>query len=369
MITFYSAIGEPDFLLNLRQNLAKKGYYTNFYCLVTNRQYRNQSNFISRAILFFKVFLIFPFIVFYKISTSGKSAISVVTTSPFYLPFLASFAKKISGGNVIHLLWDLYPDALINAGMISSRASFAGKMLHKITSLTLARCDTTVFLGSRLQTYAEKLYCIAKHSVIIPVGGDSSPFQQSYPKPYDGTPIFLYSGNMGKMHDYKIFIDLIPRLIKSDSVYIFAGNGIGIQHLKKLHSHLNLNNVIVRGSLESDAWVDQLNSSHISFVSIKTGCENVVMPSKVFSSMLAGHAIIGICEQKSDLADLINQHDCGWIISPGDSTGLSKLIETLRENPSEVQRKRVRSYYSGHKYYSAEIISEKWIKLFDQFKT
>jgi len=47
------------------------------------------------------------------------------------------------------------------------------------------------------------------------------------------------------------------------------------------------------------------------------GAEQVVMPSKTYSAMMVGQAILAIALVESDLVDLIKTAGCGWCVEPG----------------------------------------------------
>jgi hypothetical protein len=57
------------------------------------------------------------------------------------------------------------------------------------------------------------------------------------------------------------------------------------------------------------------------------------MPSKTYSAMMAGQAILAIAPEDSDLVDLIKAADCGWFVEPGDVAGLAAVIDAISSSP------------------------------------
>ena len=109
-----------------------------------------------------------------------------------------------------------------------------------------------------------------------------------------------------------------------------------------------------------------MKQAQIALVTMVPGSEKVVMPSKTYSALCAGQAILAIAPEASDLVDLIKEHDCGWWVEPGDVDGLCAILRELPNQPEEVLRKRQNAYHAGHTYYSQEVLAKQWIALFEE---
>ena len=299
----------------------------------------------------------------------GKQNISIVTTNPFFNPWLVSkcsLRKKA----VINLLWDVYPDCLEAAGVLK-RGSIISNLLEIFTRASLRRCTATVFIGDQLKTYIENRYGRARKSVVIPVGADEKPFEKSPPVPLaeNQVPRILYSGNMGYMHDTKTLSQSLCvhfSGLQADMLEFYFQLR-GAAHKKFIESiPVNKHITCAPGALFGAAWVDLMKSAHIGIVTMKSGAERVVMPSKVYSSMVAGQAILAVCPEESDLADLIRQHDCGWVVTPGDTEKLSSVFNVIATDHHELHTKRVNAYNAGHSKYSSREVARQWFALFDQ---
>ena len=89
------------------------------------------------------------------------------------------------------------------------------------------------------------------------------------------------------------------------------------------------------------------------------------MPSKTYSAMMAGQAILAIAPEDSDLVDTIKAADCGWWVAPGDVDGLAQVIDTIRADPEGLLAKRENAYTYAHAQFGQDILAKKWIQLFD----
>ena len=104
-----------------------------------------------------------------------------------------------------------------------------------------------------------------------------------------------------------------------------------------------------------------MKTADIALVTMAAGAENVVMPSKTYSAMVAGQAILAVCSRQSDLADTVLTHDCGWVVEPGDVEGLRKVLDVIRRQPDETRRKRLNAWNAGHSLYDVQALVPQWL--------
>jgi glycosyltransferase involved in cell wall biosynthesis len=98
-----------------------------------------------------------------------------------------------------------------------------------------------------------------------------------------------------------------------------------------------------------------LATADIALVSLETGMEGISMPSKTYYCMAAGAAIVGICPERSDLAYVIREHDCGASIAPGDADGLARIIDRLSASPNELARLRRNARTAAVQTFSRDV--------------
>ena len=293
---------------------------------------------------------------------NGTKIIRLVTTNPFFLPALVA-RFSVGRGATINLLYDLYPEALIQAGKIKS-GSLIACFCGSITRYALRECDATVFLGEHLKEYIELSYGKARRSVIIPVGADGSFFKNCAPKPIERRPTILYCGQMGRMHDVDTISGIWAYPESRDCRWVFHASGTGYQKFRDTVAQETGGNVVCGDPLTDSSWVETMSSAEVALVTIARGAERVVMPSKTYSALVAGQAVLAICPTKSDLADLVLNHDCGWVVEPGDIAGLRTVLHEIASNPEGLQGKRERAFAAGHKFYDSAVVAKQWLALF-----
>jgi hypothetical protein len=180
-------------------------------------------------------------------------------------------------------------------------------------------------------------------------------------------PQILYAGQMGSMHDVETLLVAWTGPAETGVTWAFHASGAGYARLRQ--GAAGPAGVTWGAALPDSAWQQAMKQAHVAFVTIAPGAERVVMPSKTYSALVAGQAILAVCRRSSDLADLIHRHDCGWVVEPGDSAGLRQAIRRIAHDPAGLWVKRKNSFAAGHRYYDMTAIAAGWMKLFEELRT
>jgi len=302
----------------------------------------------------------------------------VVCTNTFYVPFLATFFHR----KVIHLVYDLFPEAMVHAGKWEE-GTFKVRLIRWITQQTFKRASANVFLGNRLKAYCEGQYGVIHNSVIIPVGGDErlfcgvkGDFSAGGRVGEADVPRILYCGNFGNMHDsgtlfgsWKALVIKVGREGKEMFPWWFfhcSGPKRALVEATKMELPEELQERIVLGEgLDQERWVETMLSAEVALVTMVSGAEQVVMPSKTYSAMLAGQAILAIAPEDSDLVDTIKEADCGWWVTPGDIDGLLQVLLEITKYDQLVMMKRRNAFKYAHQHFGQNRLALNWIKLFN----
>ena len=130
----------------------------------------------------------------------------MVATNTFFAPLLATFFNS----RVIHLVYDLFPEAMIHSGKWEE-GQVRVKFFRWLVGLSLRRSAANIFLGERLKKYVESVHGILPNSKIIAVGADEAPFSELEPLKDSEKIKLLYCGNFGNMHESKTLFDVWVR--------------------------------------------------------------------------------------------------------------------------------------------------------------
>jgi len=218
--------------------------------------------------------------------------------------------------------------------------------------------------------YAEKSYGKAKIGRIIPVGADAAFVGDTPPVPISaGEPIrILYSGTMGHMHDIDTVLEAVGRGLPTGIHLTFHSSGVGYSRLTQELVSMGEGacaRISLEGALSDEAWREKLKQHPVALVTLKDGAEKISMPSKTYSALAAGQAILAVCAKDSDLAELVLRHECGWVIPPGQAGDLIALLCRLAGGSEELHEKRLAAFRAGQSLYDMAAISRQYLELFD----
>ena len=366
-IEVYNSVGGAAFFQRLLHQWEATGAHVVPYQAISEFDYRARRGALGRVALRWRMYPGYAWRC-WRGARQGRaqSPVRVVTTNPFFAPSLVARATRGQGAT-INLLYDLYPEALIQAGK-TAPGSWLARRCAAVTRFALRECAATVFLGDRLRDYAEAAHGPARRAVVIPVGADGLPFKDTPPRllAAEMRPQILYSGQMGRMHDTDTLAAAWADEGTTGLAWTFHANGAGYARLRKT---AGVRADVTWGTALPDAtWQQAMKQAQVALVTIAPGAERVVMPSKTYSALVAGQAILAICRRASDLADLVIRHDCGWVVEPGDVAGLRHAISCIAQNSAELLAKRLKAFEAGHRYYDTEVVAETWMKLFVELK-
>ena len=391
-ITVYvaSSVG-IDYFYFLQKTIAYTGSVVKSISLISEAEYRKQarSSGPTKLWLRLKMYLVYPLFLLYTGITCKSSSIFVVSSNTFYAPYLVRKLLRYRGIKVVHMLYDLYPDALEIAGGFS-HSSIISKLIGWIAKGTQSECDGTVYLGEYLKSHAESRWGSAVKSDVIDISTDLSQYNATFqPLPVSGPIIIHYGGQLGHLHDAQSIISCVRMICHSDLSgavkFIFYTSGA---QAKILQQSLADYPVDIISTAPSTQWRNDIRSFHIGLVSLSPGGATVCLPSKTYALMAGGLAILTIAPLWSDLSSLVQTLDAGWVINNSrykttpittDPLYLNKVRQTapqqdithqfyltigsILNDRKMLEDKRRNAFFGIRKHYGIQNLSQKWDKL------
>ncbi|QQL50211.1 glycosyltransferase family protein [Mucilaginibacter ginkgonis] len=297
-----------------------------------------------------------------------------------------TYVLRLKKSKVIHMLYDLFPDALEVSFSLDENSS-KSKLIGRLFKQSQKLCEATIYLGSFLQWHAEKRWGKAHISEVIDISTDLSNYLT--PNIYnteDKKLIIHYGGQLGHLHDAQAIIDAVKFLKNSDlGQFVEFVFYVSDAQAAYLESSLEGCQVTVLSAVPSRQWREDISNFHIGLVSLSSGGASVCLPSKSYAMMAGGLAILAICPLWSDLARMVNELDSGWVVNNALYTKRSDLetpdylnnikkerskallcqdfygkVKMIYQNPHELMNKRENAYYGIRKHFDIEHLSCKW---------
>ena len=194
---------------------------------------------------------------------------------------------------------------------------------------------------------------------------------QKFRKRYglDNRFVMMYSGNIGLYYDLPNLLKLIAQFQQEkEVVFAFIGEGSVLEELKEYQQKHQLENVVFIPYQEKKDLIYSLNAGDVHFVMNAKGIKGVSVPSKLYGVMAAGKPVLGILEEGAEARLIVEEAECGRVVSPEDYEAIRNLIrEFIQKRNSEelaCMGEKGRNYLVQHltkdvsiKKYCDEILS------------
>lgn len=280
--------------------------------------------------------------VFLKLLMDRSRRPVLVLTSPPFLGIACAFNRLFGGNPYIYLVFDVFPDVAINVGMLKP-GSLPVKIWNKMNSFIFFYASYIVVIGRCMRERIEaKLADKKKASVhLLPMWTDAAAIRpvarsmNSFIQKWDLEDKFVvgYFGNMGKSHNIETII-LAASILRdqSDIEFLFVSEGYKKQKTIDRISELGLENCQFRSYVERDQLSYSLSCADIGLVSLENGHQGLSVPSKTFAMMAVHIPVVAIMPESSEIALMIREEKCGFVVEPGDAEELAHTILSIKED-------------------------------------
>ena len=302
---------------------------------------------------FMNAFIVSVLMMLYLLFDRRHRLLLVDTTSPFF-PLVARIISIIKRWRYIYWIQDVYPDIAVELGYLR-RGGVVERVWNRLNVWCAVSASSVVTIGPKMKeiVQAKLPHEAAKNRLTVIhnwADGDSiAPLPKEenwFCRKFDLVDKFtvLYSGNMGASHDLESVV-LAARQLKNipDIRFVLIGGGIKVQKITDMVNEYELSNVMILPYQSRDALPYSLTCGDISIVTLEPGIEGLSVPSKLYSSLAAGQAILAIMYEDSDVSEIVESRECGWRISPGNVSDIVGAIKKLYENPRLLQSMKDRA--------------------------
>lgn len=364
-VEVWSSVDLGGFTRGLIRELRALGWRARHRFELSSDEYRGNTGLGDRVNVRWRSYVSYPYHLARRLRREEPPTAIIVCTNTFYAPLVALRQARRLGIPLIHWVFDLFPDVLVHSGKLRAGGA-AERALGAVTRATFQGAAANVFLGDRLLSHARSRYGSIRNSTVIPVGADGQQFTVAGPqlRPSGQTIKLLYCGNLGRMHDTQTILDLVARHRTGGWTLEFRGHGAGFRRLAAAPAVAEAGATIAVGpALPDDAWRSAMLAADIALVTMKPGAERLVMPSKTYSAMMAGQAILAICPVDSDLADTVRRHEAGWVVEPGDVDGLEAALGAAVSRRDVLLQRRTNAHRAAHQLYDQRPLAAHWAAL------
>jgi glycosyltransferase involved in cell wall biosynthesis len=303
--------------------------------------------------------------------TNRRDTVYLYTTNPPFLAAIGAFASLFRKHNYVTLLHDAYPQVAVWVGTINS-GSLVERVWSALNRFKYGRSREAIVLCAAAKQLVAGLYPIDADRVhVIPNWADSEDLR---PKPKSESTfaaehgllddfVLLYSGNMGLYYEFETVLDAAAELRGERFKLVLVGGGGKKKWIEQQVRERGLDNVVILPYQPYEKLPDSLNACDASLVSIARGIEGISFPSKLYTSLAVGKAIVALSEESSELRSVVERNGCGIWAALGDGAAMAEKIRGLMRDPALTDRMGERARRVFERGYTRRACVAKYAKV------
>lgn len=308
---------------------------------------------------------LFAFRMFFSVLWRANAGDLVFCVStPFTMPYAVVLAARLRGAASAMLIYDLYPDALIAAGIVA-RTSATARILRFLNAHLFGTLEAIITIGRDVKPLLtaydrvspDKIHFIANWA-LLPIGyremKPHNPFRVGRSTKF----VVGLSGNLGFTHDPEIVFNA-ARLLKDDDRihFLLSGWGAGWSDLQANQEAEGLTNVTLIEPVVEHQLAEFLAAADIWIIPYRAGMLGVSVPSRLYNLLAVGRPIIAITEPGSEAALIVESENVGWVVPPERPKELATTILSAATDPAATARMGRKAAVSAEAHTAQEALS------------
>ena len=301
------------------------------------------------------------------LSLFRRGGLFLIGTDPQFSQVIFPVLKRASRKNRL-VLWsfDLYPDAII-ADRPSGLEAFLARAAKPFMKRLYQHVDVAVDIGAcmrrRLDTYGHS----ARRETLTP-WALVEPSEIQAPDPAVRQMLFgdaklgiFYSGNLGKAHQFRAFLELARRVsrLHEDIAFCFACRGNRAEEFKASITDEDQNIRIAPFAKESELGA-RLSAADIHLLSLRPEWAGIVVPSKFFGSLAAGRPVLYAGPRNSAIGTWIEEFDVGFTLDSESLDTVAEKLVDLADDPKRMEMWKKNAFHAYHTHFSKEVVMDRW---------
>ena len=295
----------------------------------------------------------------------------IVYSPPLPLGLAACLVGALRGAPFVLSLQDLVPRAMVELGVLRSRAVI--RSYEAIERFVYAQAaHTTVHSpGNLAHVFARGLE--ADRASIVPNWVDLAAIDAGTGRGralrdewrLGDEVVASFAGVIGYSQDLDVVVEA-ARVGRDDPgvVWLIVGDGVARPELEARAS--GLANVRFRPMQSRERYAALLDATDVGLVTLRAGVRSPVVPSKILSLMAAARPVVAVLAKDSDAARLIEDADCGVVVAPGDARGLALAVGRLAADPAERRRLGANGRRNAEENLALDVVVRRWDSLLDR---
>ncbi len=272
----------------------------------------------------------------------GRGETVLAVTNPPTLPLVAKLACRLKRARLVLLVHDVYPEALVRAGIIR-RGGIYEKGIERIVGSAYEDAERIIVIGRDMKALVEKKLRDPRDRIVTITNW--ADVDQIVPTRRADNAILKrlgiadkfvvqYAGNMSGTHDMECLLDAAERVQDASQVhFLFAGSGAKRSWVEDRVKKQSSSNVTILERQDRANLCELLNACDVAIIPFVPGMAGVSVPSRMYNIFAAGKPVIAVADRDSELALVVEEEQLGWVVPPGQADRIVEVILEACANP------------------------------------
>lgn len=331
------------------------------------RSYRKET-------LFIRVYswLIFTIQIFFMLLFHKRGPVIVASNPPFTF-FCVWIINLVKGSPYALIILDIYPDVIHETGMVQ-KDTILIRVWEALNRKILNKAEIIFTISEGLADKVKK-YTDNPNLVVIRDWTNKSikPMKRSdntlvSKLGISGKTVIMYSGNIGVTHDLTFLIKVAKDVsLCKDVVFIIIGSGPYYEKLRELARQQFVENILFLPPQDDNNFPKYLALADFGVVTLVGNAHNSSVPSKIYSYLGVGAAIIAVVDKPSEIDKIITENGCGLSYSRDRIEELTSKIKEVIQRPEEINNMKENALKASREKYSGDICIPAYLKELEKY--
>lgn len=296
----------------------------------------------------------------------GKQDLILGVTPPPTIGLNAWLLARLKRIPFVYNIREMFPDVLGDMGLIRNNRFLSA--LERIEKHVYRNSDANVVITNffyrellRKGAPPEKIHIIPNLTDVdfIRPGARENDFSSRYA--LNDKFVIQYAGNIGLTQGFEIITDAAEALQDHQDIhFLIVGGGAKYGWLESEIRKRDMGNITLLPYQPRSMVPKIYASADICLIPLKGNTAKTTIPSKIYTVMAAGKPALVSVESDSELAWVVNEANCGWVVSPDSDGALVEGILHAYASKDELGKMGERGRAFVEVEYSIKAVVEKY---------
>jgi glycosyltransferase involved in cell wall biosynthesis len=264
-----------------------------------------------------------------------------LASTPPYQGLLGTVVKKIRHIPFVYNLQDIFPDSLVGTGL-AKKDGILWKIGRVIENITYRNADKIIVISQDFkrnimakgvpEEKIEVIYNWVDENAVVPVKDEDNELFEEFGISRDKFRV-VYAGNLGNAQNIGIIVEAAKRLKDNNNIeFVIFGKGSLKNEINETKAKEQLDNLKIFPIQPYERVSKVYGLGHVCIVACKPGLGGAAMPSKTWSIMSSGRAVLANFDE-GELKEIVENNHCGVFTKADDLDGFVAAIEELSQHP------------------------------------